>query len=147
MTLRQWLDNKWLLKHQTSSGEIRYLLEIINRDIADSGNRDLSPDWRLAIAYNAILQCAISALAASGYRTNKGGSHHYYAIESLSLTIGLSRDDILVINALRKKRHIADYERAGTISAKEADEILVITEDTKLVLMKWLESEHPSLLS
>lgn len=147
MTLKQWLDNRWLQEHQTSPEEISSLLEIVARDISNSSTRDLSPDWKLAIAYNAILQCAMTALAASGYRTNKGASHHYYAIESLGLTIGMSRDDIITIHAFRKKRHISDYERAGVVSEKEADEILKIAEDAEESLMQWLKSENPSLLT
>ncbi|MBW1878095.1 MAG: hypothetical protein JRJ84_07025 [Deltaproteobacteria bacterium] len=146
MTLRQWLDNKWLTAHRSNPREIRSMLEIVDRDIRDASNEDLSPDWRLAISYNATLQCALIALAASGYRPNKGGSHHYYAIESMTLTIGAPRDDITAIDAFRKKRNVSDYERAGTISEKEADESLAIAKSTKASLLDWLSQERPDLV-
>ena len=146
MTLQQWLDNRWLTAHRTTPGEVRAMLEIVDRDLQDSSNDSLSPDWRLAISYNATLQCALIALAVSGYRPNKGASHHYYAIESLALTIGTPREDITVIDAFRKKRNISDYERAGTISEKEAEESLAIARSTRQVLLDWLAKEHLGLV-
>ena len=86
MSLRDWLNNRWLEEHQTSSQEIADLLAIADRDIADSQIPALSADWKMTIAYNAALQLATAALAASGYRAVRE-SHHYRIIQSLSYTI------------------------------------------------------------
>ena len=40
----------------------------MERDLRDCAQEGLRPDWQLAIAYNAALQAAQAALAASGYR-------------------------------------------------------------------------------
>ncbi len=68
MSLQNWLNNGWLTKHQTSSQEITALLGVADRDLSDCRTSGLSPDWQLNIAYNAALQTATAALAASGYR-------------------------------------------------------------------------------
>lgn len=47
----------------------------------------MSPDWKLNIAYNAALQAATAALAASGYRAARE-QHHYRTIQSLAHTLG-----------------------------------------------------------
>lgn len=69
MTLRDWLNNKWLKSHRTSTEEIEQLFEIAKRDLHDAGVPNISLDWRLTIAYNASLRYATIALNASGYRT------------------------------------------------------------------------------
>lgn len=146
MTLKQWLDNRWLVEHSPTAEEIAALLDLADRDLRDARVTALSPDWRLAIAYNAALQVAVAALAASGYRPGRGGSHHYYSIESLQFTLGLDLDTVRVLDAFRKKRNIADYERAGTVTTTEVDELLSIAEELRDKLVAWLRTRSPTLL-
>ena len=68
MSLQDWLNNGWLIKHRTSPQEIANLLAIADRDLTDCQASGLSTDWQMNIAYNAALQASIAALAASGYR-------------------------------------------------------------------------------
>jgi len=122
-------------------------LDIIHRDLNDSSISGLSPDWKFAIAYNAILQAATTCLAASGYRPRKGQSQHYYTIESLKYTLGLSDQKITLIDSYRKKRNIADYERAGMISKKESEEILQHAKAMRNQVVEWLNQTHPELMT
>ena len=78
--------------------EIQNLLRIVKRDLKDSQSKDLSNDWRFAIAYNAALQAATAALPAAGYRASRD-SHHYRVIQSLSLTLGKSAEFIRSFDA------------------------------------------------
>jgi len=48
-------------------------LRLAERDLRECQAAGLSPDWRLAIAYNAALQSATAALAAAGYRAARDG--------------------------------------------------------------------------
>jgi hypothetical protein len=66
MSLADWVRNGWLQSHQTSRNEIKDLLAVVDRDLADSATEALSADWRMTIAYNAALQGATAALAAAG---------------------------------------------------------------------------------
>ena len=66
MSLTDWARNGWVVEHRTSPQEIADLLGVTDRDLRDGVVKDLSEDWRLAIAYNAALQCATTALAACG---------------------------------------------------------------------------------
>lgn len=86
MSLQNWLNNGWLKEHKTSSPEITALLAVADRDLSDCITTGLSSDWKLNIAYNAALQTATAALAASGYRVVRG-AHHYQVIHSLVYTI------------------------------------------------------------
>ena len=64
-TLEVWASSGSLQRHRTSSEEIANLLGIVERDLAESRTPGLSSDWRLTIAYNAALQAAKAALAAT----------------------------------------------------------------------------------
>ncbi len=55
MSLADWERNGWLTAHRTSPNEIRDLLAVVDRDLADSAASGLSADWRMNIAYNAAL--------------------------------------------------------------------------------------------
>ena len=71
MSLREWLNNGWIRAHRTSREEIGSLLRIADRDLKDSRAAGVSSDNRFVMAYNAALQSATAALAASGYRTER----------------------------------------------------------------------------
>jgi hypothetical protein len=145
MSLGDWLRNGWLAEHKTSRQEISDLLALAERDLRECQASGLSPDWRLAIAYNSALQSAAAALAAAGYRAVRDG-RHYRTIQSLALTIGAGIDSIAQLDAFRKKRNISDYERSGSVSAQEAREMLVLARSLKKTVEDWLKENHPKLL-
>jgi hypothetical protein len=122
MSLQNWLNNNWLKPHKTSPQEIKALLALADRDLIDCQVSVLSPEWQLNIAYNAALQAATAALAASGYRAARE-SHHFRVIQSLALTIEATVSLITQFDWFRKKRNIGGYERTGTISDQEAKEM------------------------
>jgi len=66
VSFADWVKNGWLVAHRSSKQEIANLLGIVARDLKDSQAKDVSDDWRFAIAYNAALQAATAALAAVG---------------------------------------------------------------------------------
>ena len=76
MSLSDWEGNGWLQSHKSSPNEVRDLLAVVDRDLADSAAEGLSADWRMNIAYNAALQAANMAIACAGYRvTAKTGDY------------------------------------------------------------------------
>lgn len=116
----EWERNGWVVKHRTSRHEIRDLLQVVERDLADSAAEGLRADWRMHIAFNAALQAATAALAASGYRPSRE-AHHYRVIQSLRETVGLDARAVATFDAFRKKRTISGYERIGLVSDADAD--------------------------
>ena len=145
MALEDWLRNGWLVEHKTSPAEIAELLAIADRDLADCRARGLSPDWRLNIAYNAALQASTAALAACGYRASRE-AHHFRVIQSLALTIGADVGLVRQFDMFRKKRNIGGYERVGTVSDQEANEMAVLAELIREDVKVWLAFHHPDLL-
>jgi hypothetical protein len=145
MTLRSWLLNDWLMPHKTSPNEISDLFALIERDLADCQAAGLSADWRLNIAYNAALQAATIALAASGYRAGRE-SHHYRIIQSLAYTINAPASLIAYFDQFRKKRNIGGYERAGVASDQEAKEMFLLAKKIRDEVSAWLLKTHPELI-
>ena len=145
MSLKDWLKNGWLVEHKTSPAEIADLLGVIGRDLADCETSGLSPDWRLNIAYNAAMQAATAALAASGYRAARE-AHHYRVIQSLAYTIGANRKLITQLDRFRKKRNIDEYDRAGTVSDQEAGEMVVLAKTLRDEVYTWLRTYYPELM-
>jgi NAD(P)-dependent dehydrogenase (short-subunit alcohol dehydrogenase family) len=87
--------------HKSSKQEIGNLLGIVARDLKDSQAKDVSDDWRFAIAYNAALQ-------AAGYRASRE-NHHSRVIQSLELTLGKDAKFICAFDAESLQRFIEAF--------------------------------------
>lgn len=145
MSLRDWERNGWLQRHKTSPNEIRDLLGVVERDLADSVAEGLSADWRMNIAYNAALQAATAALAAASYRASRD-QHHYRVIQSLRETLGTDASTVNTFDTFRKKRNTAGYDRAGLVSEADAEAMRALAERLKTDVVRWLKKNHPELL-
>ncbi|MEI8376009.1 MAG: hypothetical protein WCJ35_24570 [Planctomycetota bacterium] len=120
-------------------------MSIIDRDLKDSHSPGLSADWKMAIAYNAALHVALVGLAAEGYRVARE-SHHYRAIQSFAFTLRCNSKLIAQVDAFRKKRNISDYERAGSVSDREVEEMHTLATELHSQLLDWLRNTHPELI-
>jgi hypothetical protein len=146
MSLQNWLSNGWLAEHRTSPQEITALLAVADRDLSDCRTSGLSSDWKLNIAYNAALQTAIAALAASGYRAVRG-THHYRVIHSLADTVKADAGLVSLLDQFRKKRNISEYDHVGMVSDQEAKEMVDLAIRLRRDVEKWLRENHPDLLA
>jgi len=144
VSFADWVKNGWLVAHKSSKQEIANLLGIVARDLKDSQAKDVSDDWRFAIAYNAALQAATAALSAAGYRASRD-SHHFRVIQSLELTVGKDRKFVLAFDAFRKKRNVSSYDIGGGISNREVEEMIGIARTLQQDVEQWIRSNHPSL--
>ena len=146
MTLKDWLENRWLKPHRVNHKEVAGLLSIVDRDIKDAGAA-LSADWRFAIAYNAALKLCTILLHAEGYRAAHD-LQHYRTIAAMPLILGDSKAaDAEYLDTCRKKRNIVEYERAGSISVTEADELLAFAIEFRGLVTNWLKNTHPALIA
>lgn len=146
MILTELLNKGYLERRDSSAGEIADLLRVADRDLKDAAVAGLSADLSFATAYNAALRLAEIALRASGYRT-KGTAHHWATIAALPLLLAKSaqqRADYL--DTCRIKRNRAIYDRAGEVSAQEADEALREARIFREEVLAWLKKKHPELM-
>ena len=94
-------------------------LNIAKRDIkvAKSVLRE-DIDWAFSIAYNAMLQAIRALMFSKGYRPS-GRNQHISVVRFAELF--LRREDVIVLDRMRRKRHATIYDTAGTISIREAE--------------------------
>ena len=116
------------------------------RNLGDAALPALSPENRFDVAYKAIMQCAMIALHANGYRTlTSRPGHHQTAIQSLPLTIGLATEETIVLDALRKQRNLADYD-GGPVPDSAVQTCLACASTLLNTLKTWLAKNRPDLL-
>ncbi|MDH5767294.1 MAG: HEPN domain-containing protein [Gammaproteobacteria bacterium] len=135
-----------LEKVEPDSEVIKRLLAAAERNIADSHIIEVSSENRFDAAYKAIMQLSNAALQANGYRTltNRPG-HHMTMIQVLSQTIGLDKQIVIVLDALRKQRNVADYS-GDIVPASAVDECVKHAENLLHVVNAWLTANRPELL-
>lgn len=89
---------------------IRRLLEAAQRNMQDARIIQLSNENRFDAAYKAIMQMANAVLHSKGFRTltSKPG-HHQTMIQTLPKTLEIPHTQMIILDALRKQRNVADY--------------------------------------
>ena len=126
---------------------ITKLLAAALRNIADAQLPGLSAENRFDAAYKAVMQSAMVALNANGYRTltSKPG-HHLTAIQTLSLSVKLPPSQVIVLDALRKQRNLSDYS-GDLISEAAVAECLASASILRSHVLAWLKAHRPDLLN
>ena len=145
MSLQDWLNNKLLTEHTTSRKEISGLLAAVDRDLAECVQENISPEWRLAIAYAAALRASTIALAVSGFRATRD-QFHYRTIQSLQYTVNAEPELIAELDQFRKKRNAALYDQIQAISDLEADRMMELAKYLRNRVFRWIEENNPELM-
>jgi hypothetical protein len=146
MNLEKWVEYGWLRREPTSPGEIKDLLGIVERSLADSKVEAVSTDLRFIAAFNAALCSATTALRASGHRTVTQAGHHVKTIESLELTIEANPKLIQRFKTFNNKRNKSVYDVAGAVSDQELEAMVKLATELKDSTVAWLHKLHPELL-
>jgi len=140
------LVGKTLEKIEPDVSVIKRLLASAQRNIADAHVMEISAENRFDAAYKAIMQLSNAALQANGYRTltSKPG-HHMTMIQVLSQTIDLDKQTVIVLDALRKQRNVADYS-CEIVPASAVDECVKHAENLLREINQWLKKNKPELI-
>ena len=97
-------------------------------------------------SYKCILQCAMLGLWAHGYRTSTSQpGHHQTALQALPITMGLSADTVIVLDALRKQRNQNDYE-GYPVSPAVVAECVAQAQRLLAHTRQFLQTQFPDLL-
>ncbi len=145
MTLDNLFKIGRLKRHTTDRVEIGNLLAAARRNISDARAENISTENRFDAAYKCIMQCALAALMANGFRPDtKVPGHHQTVLQSLPKTIGLPSPRVAVLDALRNKRNLSDYTGKDIDPASLAT---CIAEAERLLgeMTDWLAANHPEL--
>ena len=101
-----------LKPHSATGEELERLLRSASTCVQESKLEHLSRATR-DLAYKALMQSALAALMANGYRpgTSQPG-HQQTTIQTLPLTIGLPAAKLMLFDGFRRARNLADYSGA-----------------------------------
>lgn len=148
MSLQNWLQRGHLINHQATVAEVRNLLGVVDRELADASVAGLSDDGRFTHAYDAALLLCKLALHASGFEVQKRATgHHSLWINSLEFTLGEGHKATLIhLSKSSKLRHTTLYDQAGFIQKQDADDLLQAARQLQADVLAWLHSQHPTLV-
>ncbi len=146
MSLEKWVEYGWLRREATSPGEIKDLLGIVERGLADSKVEAVSTDLRFIAAFSAALTVATTALRASGHRTATQAGHHIKTSESLELTVKAGPKLIQRFKTFNNKRNKSSYDIAGAVSDQELEAMVKLANELKDSTIVWLQQFHLELL-
>jgi hypothetical protein len=135
-----------LKRHETDRTEIGSLLAAARRNLTDAQADNISTENRFDAAYKCIMQAALAALMANGYRPDtKVPGHHQTVVQSLPKTMGLPSTRVAVLDSLRAKRNLSDYTGKEIDTASLA---VAISEARSLLeeVIGWLGINRPQLL-
>lgn len=146
MTLQNLLRIGKLKDHAPTAAEVLRLLAAVERNLADAAVPKISDESRFDIAYKAVMQCALAAMMASGYRpsTSEPG-HHVTLIQSLPLILGVDNATWVVLDALRRKRNANDYT-GDVVTPDMVAECVAQATQLHTLLRQHLKKHHPELL-
>lgn len=146
MSLQNLLKIGRLAEHKTDNNQVGKLLVAAERSIADARLDSISLHSRLDIAYRAIMQLSMVALWANGYRPSRSApGHHQTMLQSLVLSIGLDRDQMLLLDTFRVKRNAIDYT-GDDVDENSVEACIEAADSLRVTLNSWLAQNKPELL-
>jgi hypothetical protein len=146
MSLQNLLKIGKLAEHKTNADQVGRLLASAGRNIQDSLQESISLESRLDIAYRSIMQVSMIALWANGYRPAKNApGHHVTMIQSLTHSIELDNNRMVVLDTFRAKRNAIDYT-GEDVDESSVEACIAAAEDLIQRLHIWLSENRPDLL-
>ena len=146
MSLENLLRIGKLKPHAAERVEVARLLAAAERALNDAESTALSGDSRLDLAYRAIVQVALVAMLAHGFRpsTSEPG-HHQVLIQALPKTIGLPPERLQVLEAYRAARNQSDYRG---IPGSDAVAKACVEDGYRLLaeVRAWLQAQRADLI-
>jgi hypothetical protein len=146
MTLRNLLATGQLGEHETDATQVMQVLASVLTALEDARNEAISLESRFDIAYRAIMQCSMVALWVNGYRpSSRSPGHHRTMIQTLTVSIGLPREHMLLLDAFRVKRNAIDYTGAA-VDGVSVESCVEAAERLFRRLIEWIQKHRADLV-
>ena len=127
--------------------EIRRLMAVARRELADAGVSGLTADGSFEHAYVAALTAATILIRAHGERIH-GADHHRLTFARLGELVGRRWANVAdYLQHCRVRRNASMYDHVGTASAAEARELRRQAEQLLTEVTEWLGTERTELSS
>lgn len=108
--------------------QIAELLAVARRDLRTAEQTvSVDLDWAFAIGYNCILQLSVAYMNFLGFRP-RGEGKHFNTFRFMERALPGEQTLVRRLQRLRKRRNLTIYEQVGTVSQKEAREVIELAE-------------------
>jgi hypothetical protein len=98
--------------------------------------------------YEAAVALALATIPvyAEGYRTERIG-HHQTTFLAVSMVMGDEASDLAdYFDTCRTKRNATAYDRVGSTSEMEVEELVDAVGTFREMVQEWLKANHPGLV-
>ncbi len=147
MSLQNLLKIGQLKAHLPDASEVQRLLAAATRNLADARVMTISPETRFDAAYKAVMQAALAALMAHGYRPDiSRPGHHATVVQGRVLTIALAPARVAVLDTLRRKRNLSDYT-GDDIDDSSVAHCIAEAEQLLQDVTAWLNAHRTQLMA
>ena len=146
MSLENLVKTGQLEREPADKGEVQRFLGKIHQRLADAAARTVSLDSTFDIAYEGVLQIALVALRAEGYRVRNVPGHQQTAIQSLTISLGISGAEMFVFDVYRRNRSKSLYGAGHEPTEAEVRDFIKSALALQARLMDWLKAAHPEFL-
>jgi hypothetical protein len=147
LSLQNLLRIGRLTEHSVDKKEIAKLMAAAERYLGDARQETISCETRLAAAYRAIVQYSTVALSANGYRPSKSApGHHQTMIQSLTHSVKLDPDQMLLLDTFRVKRNAIAYT-GEDVDESSVEACIEAAEYLRDHLNGWLADNRPNWLT
>ncbi len=134
-----------LQPHAATRTEITKLLKGAARCLKDAENVSVSGAARFTLAYTVIMEAALAAMLANGYRPSKSeGGHHMTLIQALVHTIGIQSGRMRVLDRHRHMRNAIEYS-GEDIEDSQLQSALAGARALLADVKKWIAKNRPEL--
>lgn len=140
------LEQRRVEQAEADVDEIRQLLQLASRALADAHVRALSPEGRFECAYEAARALATALIRASGYRVRAmAGAHHNTFAALRAVQAGHFQREAGYFNLCREKRNEMSYVQAVVVSDAEAEELVAEVTAFRIAARNELHRSFPEL--
>jgi len=140
------LEEHRVAQQPTDRTEIRSLLAMAAREMADAHAKDLSTDARFAHAYSVARSLALAVVRAHGYRIKNQGGGHYNTFQALRATDAEFAGKAQFFDQCREKRNTILYDSVDGVTATETEQLFVKVAAFEQAVIDWLRQHHSELL-
>ena len=146
MTLQNLARIGRLKPHNATAAELARLLESAVSSLQDAKRKENHATSRFDLAYKSLMQSALAALMANGFRpsTSEPG-HQQTMIQTLPKTIGVPAGKVRLFDGFRRARNLADYE-GDPPEDRLVAECVQAAEQLLADVRVWLKTNRPDLI-
>jgi hypothetical protein len=130
----------------TDAEEVARYMAMIEAKLKDSKNASNSLVSRFDLAFESLLQVAVLALRANGYRTDSQAGDQQLAIQTLPKSVGIDAAEVRTLEEYRKKRSAGLYGADYSPTEEEVKSVIRSADALRGKVLDWIKENRRELM-